>query len=218
MKLLLEWKYRAKNGATATFHSEQLTAAEALMLAEDIENTGRVKQLIMTDEHDSTWMMKELRKYLKELETEPHDITVYFDGGYHHDEYTAGLGIVIYYKQNNKRYRYRKNLLLEQIDSNNEAEYAALHLAIAELELLQAHHQTISIKGDSQVVINQLNGEWPAYEEKLASWATKIEKRLQHLGFIPEYKLLSRNDNKEADRLATQALEGTSIEATIVIN
>ena len=97
MKLILEWTYRTKGGATTTFTSAQLTPHEALLFAEDIEKTGRVKQLTITDEHDSTWMMKELKKYIKELETEPHDITIYFDGSFDHYSNSAGLGIVVFF-------------------------------------------------------------------------------------------------------------------------
>ena len=61
MKLTLEWLYRTKSGATTTFTSPILTAHEALLFAEDIEKTGRLKQLTITDEYDSTWMIKELK-------------------------------------------------------------------------------------------------------------------------------------------------------------
>jgi len=213
LKLILEWTYRTKSGASTTFTSPQLTPHEALLFAEDIEKTGRVKQLTITDEYDSTWMMKELKKYIKELETEPHDITLYFDGSFDHHSNTAGLGIVIFYTQNNMRYRLRKNTHFEYIESNNEAEYAALSFAINECIELGAHHQPINIKGDSQVVINQMNGEWPAYEKNLARWADQIDALLIKHGFEASYEFIARNYNKEADQLANQALQGIEISA-----
>ena len=69
----------------------------------------------------------------------------------------------------------------------------------------------VRIIGDSQVVINQLNGEWPALEKELASWADKIDAKLEQLHIQAEYQLVSRKDNSEADRLATQALNGIDI-------
>ena len=213
MKLTLEWLYRTKSGATTTFTSPILTAHEALLFAEDIEKTGRLKQLTITDEYDSTWMIKELKKYIKELETEPHNITIYFDGSFDHYSNSAGLGIVIFFTQNNMRYRLRKNARFDYIKSNNEAEYAALSFAINEIIELGAHHQSITIKGDSQVVINQMNGEWPAYEQNLAKWADQIDELLQKHGFEPQYEFIGRNYNKEADQLATQALQEIEISA-----
>ena len=44
------------------------------------------------------------KKYLKALETEPTEVKAYFDGGFHRG--TAGLGVVIYYKQNGKTIAY----------------------------------------------------------------------------------------------------------------
>ena len=211
MKLTLEWTYQTKSGATTTFISPKLTPHEALLFAEDIEKTGRVKQLTITNEYDSTWMIKELKKYIKELETEPYEVTIYFDGSFDHHTNTAGLGIVIYYTQNNMPHRLRKNALFDYIESNNEAEYAALSFAINELIELGAHHQPIHIKGDSQVVINQMNGEWPAYEKNLAKWADQIDALLEKHGFKASYEFIPRNSNKEADQLASQALQGTDI-------
>ena len=78
---------------------------------------------------------------------------------------------------------------------------------------LGAHHLPIHIKGDSQVVINQLNGEWPAYEKNLAKWADQIDELLQKHGFEPHYEFIGRNYNKEADQLAAQALQEIVISA-----
>jgi len=215
MELFIEWTYKSKNGVEATFRSEFMPAAHALTIGEDIEKTGRTKNISYTDKHDSTWMPKEIKKYLKEIETEPHNVKVYFDGGYDIQSSDAGLGIAIYYEQNGKWYRLRRNAPAHGLASNNEAEYAALHLAVVELELLGVHHQTIQVIGDSQVVINQMSGEWPAYEKELASWADRIDEKFKALGIEPEFELVPRKLNQEADRLATQALQGIDITGQI---
>ena len=215
MKLTIEWSYKTPKGATTVFRSEPMSVLNALMIAEDMERTGRVKSMEIVDEYDSTWMIKELKKYLKEMETEPHDVTVYFDGGFDIQTKGAGLGVAIYYEKDGKSYRLRRNAYVSELISNNEAEYAALHLSLVELELLDVHHQTVRFVGDSQVVINQLNGDWPAYEQNLASWADKIDAKLQQLGIKPDYELVPRKQNSEADRLATQAIHGTEITGEI---
>ena len=211
MYVIIEWTYKALKGATTVLRSEEMPAAQAVLLAEDMERTGRVKSLHCIDRQETNWSLKELKTYLKEIETEPHNITVYFDGGFDRATKQSGLGCVIYYEQNGKPYRLRRNAFSSELNSNNEAEYAALYLGIVELDLLNVHHLPVCFIGDSQVVINQLSGEWPALEKDLSSWADKIDAKLEDLNIQPEYQLISRKENSEADRLATQALNGIDI-------
>ncbi|MDI7744211.1 ribonuclease H family protein [Lysinibacillus fusiformis] len=215
MKITIEWTYKTKNGIETVFRSDELPPAHALTIGEDLEKTGRAKKIVYMDQHDSTWMAKELKKYIKEIDTEPHNVRVYFDGGYDVQTSNAGLGIAIYYEQNGKSYRLRRNAPASGLNSNNEAEYAALHLAIVELDLLDVHHQTVQFLGDSQVVINQMSGEWPAYEKDLANWADRIDEKLNELGITPDFELVPRKLNAEADRLATQSLQGVGITGQI---
>lgn len=218
MKLRIEWAYKTPKGAQTIFRSDEMTAAQALMIVEDLERTGRVKSITLIDEYDSTWRLKELKKYLKEIETEPHNVSVYFDGGFDRTTNNSGLGCAIYYEQNGKSYRLRKNASVSGLISNNEAEYAALNLSLVELEMLNVHHLSVRFIGDSQVVINQMNGEWPVYEKELAAWADRIDEKMKKLGINAEYEHVTRNQNAEADRLATQALNGIEIVGKIELN
>ncbi|MCT2536914.1 ribonuclease H family protein [Aquibacillus koreensis] len=218
MDVRIEYIYQTAKGVQTTFTSETMRVAKAILLAEDIEKTGRVKEITFIDDQDSTWTIKDLRKYMKGIETEAHDVTVYFDGGFDIDTYTSGLGCAIYYQQNGKSYRLRKNALVKELNTNNEAEYAALHLAIQELEFLGVHHMPVTFIGDSQVVVNQLTGDWPCVEEELNRWADRIETKLEALGITPEYRSVSRKKNREADHLASQALNETEITSTIELN
>ena len=211
MKVCIECIYKTPKGAETTFRSDEMPAAQGLLFAEDLERTGRAKHVIFIDSFNITWTVKEMKAYLKEVDTEPHNIIVYFDGGFDRITGQSGLGCVIYYEQSGKSYRLRKNAFSSELKSNNEAEYAALYLCLVELELLNVHHLPVRVMGDSQVVINQLNGEWPALERELASWADKIDEKLTELGIRPEYELISRKVNTEADRLASQALNGIDI-------
>ncbi|MEK5070054.1 ribonuclease H family protein [Sporosarcina sp. FSL K6-1508] len=214
MNILIEWIYKIPKGVETVFRSEEMPAAQALLFAEDLERTGRTKNITLIDRFDSTWTVKEMKGYLKGIETEPHNIAVYFDGGFDRATSKSGLGCVIYYEQSGKSYRLRRNASSDELTSNNEAEYAALYLSIQELELLNVHHLPIRFIGDSQVVINQLGGDWPALENNLSRWADRIDEKLKDLGILPEYELVPRKINSEADRLATQSLNGISITAT----
>lgn len=211
MKLIIEWNYQTRKKQEVILTTELMPAKEALLLAEDFEKTGRTKELHFYDERYTKWTKKELLRLLKEVETEPHDIVAYFDGGFNIENHIAGVGIVLYYTQNQKKYRIRKNLKITEIDSNNEAEYIAFWSALQLLEEIGVHHLPVVFKGDSHVVLNQLSGDWPCFEDSLNTWLNRIEKKMNQLGLIAIYEPISRKDNTEADKLATQALQGVDI-------
>ncbi|KAB2333611.1 ribonuclease H family protein [Bacillus mesophilum] len=211
MKYKLEWNYKLKGSSNVFFTSDWLTGELALLTGEELAKSGRALDMVYYDERGTSWTLKELGKLLEEIEEEPHDIVVYFDGGYDKQEQLAGLGAVIYYKQGKKKYRLRANELLHEIDDNNEAEYAAFYFCVNMLEEMGVRHMSCEFKGDSQVVLNQLAGEWPCYEENLNRWLDRIEAKIKKLGLIPAYSPVGRNENKEADKLATQAIEGKNI-------
>lgn len=207
----MQWTYHASKKPTADFVSDWLDAGTALVITEDLEKAGRLKEVEFKDEFDTIWTKKELKKLLTEVEEEPQDVTVFFDGGFQKEQRVAGIGAAIYYRQGKKHWRIRTNLRLEQFESNNEAEYAAFYEAVRQMEELGVHHQSCLFKGDSLVVLNQLSGEWPCMEENLNKWLDRIEAQLEKLKIIPVYKPISRKENQEADRLATLALQGEVI-------
>jgi len=211
MNFQIEWHYKSSKHKQLIFTSDFTDANEALMIVGDLEKTGRTKEIFLLDEQQQKWTVKEAKKLLQEVQTEPHDIVAYFDGGYEHDTLLAGLGVVIYFKQNNNSYRIRRNSRLQEIESNNEAEYAAFYYLIQELEELGVHHIPVTFRGDSQVVLNQLAGEWPCFEEEFNRYLDRIEDKMQELGIRPVYEPISRKENEEADQLATQALQGIPI-------
>lgn len=218
MNVRIECVYRTPKGIETRIQTDEINADQVLKLVEDMEKTGRIKNISIVDSLGNEWNVKEFKAYTKEVETEPHDIKVYFDGGFDIETKKSGLGCAIYYEQNGKSFRLRTNALVEELDSNNEAEYAALHLAIKELEEMGAHHLLVAFVGDSQVVINQLSGEWPVYEEELNKWAERIDAHLQRLGIHPMYELVPRKNNREADQLASQALSGTEIRGQVLFD
>ncbi|PLS16413.1 hypothetical protein CVD28_17585 [Bacillus sp. M6-12] len=212
---MMQWTYSMARRPQVLFTSEYMKAAAALLILEDLEKTGRVKDVEFKDEIGTSWTKKELTKLLDEIKEEPQDVTVYFDGGYMKEEGMAGAGIVIYYSQGKDKKRIRMNRLLEELVSNNEAEYAAFYEGVKELEVLGVHHQTVTFKGDSQVVLNQLSGDWPCFEDTLNAWLDRIEEKMKQLGIRPVYEPIPRKENQEADKLATQALKGEFISSTI---
>lgn len=159
MKLRPHLKIEAKGTGSVSFFSEDwLTAQQARMFARELGRFPYMKELEFEDEKGGSWTLKELEKLTEELAQEPDDITVYFDGSFDKESELAGLGIVIYYSLGGTRHRLRKNKSF-RLKSNNEAEYAALYEAIREVRELGASRNSITIKGDSLVVLNQLDGQ-----------------------------------------------------------
>lgn len=214
----IQTTYITPHGDTTIFYSDELEMNEAIAIAEDLLNTGRTKNIVILDREGKQWHVKELKKYLAALKEEPHNLKVYFDGNYDRDTQIAGLGCVIYYHQNGQSQRIRKNALIEEINSNNEAEYAALHFAVKELDGLGVHHLPVQFFGDSLTVINQMKDEWACYEKELNEWANRIDLELEKMGIVPEYEVIERAQNKEADQLAKQALNKIEIISTKAID
>jgi ribonuclease HI len=218
LKVTIQWNYYLSKKPEAVFTSEMLDAQDALVITDDLEKMGRVKEVEFTDEIGTVWTKKELKKLLEKVEEEPQEVTVYFDGGYQKEKKLTGIGVVIYYKQGRESFRIRCNQLLEQLESNNEAEYAAFYEGVRQLEELGVHHQAVSFKGDSHVVLNQLSGEWPCFENELNAWLDRIEAKIKDLGIQPIYEPIFRKNNGEADQLASQALSGEVIFSKLKIS
>jgi ribonuclease HI len=211
MKMKIKWLYSQKKIQDIWFESEWMEKEKVLPLIQDLEKTGRLKQVVVIDELENEWSKKEYMKLNEKLEEEPADITVYFDGGFDRTTFTAGTGIVIYYTKNGVPFRLRANQKLDELESNNEAEYAALYQAVQTLEELGVQNTVCTISGDSLGVLKQLSGEWPCFEENLNKWLDRIEAKINELKIKPLYKEVDRKQNKEADKLASQALKGIMI-------
>jgi ribonuclease HI len=217
MNYRLEWNYKLKGNEKVVFSSEWVTGDVAIQIGEELQKTGNITDLYFYDEMGTSWILKEMKKLLTEIEDDPHEIIVYFDGGFQTETDQAGLGAVIFFKQGKKKYRIRANERIDELKTNNEAEYAAFYYTLTILEDLGVHHFSCEFKGDSQVVLKQLEGEWPCYEETLNRWLDRIEEKMKALGIKPKYTAISRKENKEADKLATQALDGKEIFAKTLI-
>ncbi|WP_066174010.1 reverse transcriptase-like protein [Bacillus marinisedimentorum] len=218
MMFRIEWLYmNPKRKREVEFISGWISGDEVLQLADDIIKTGRTKEIIFVDEKDVRWNRKEMERLLAQVEEEPHDIQAFFDGGYDKKAGKASAGMVIYYKKDGKTHRIRRNASLQELSSNNEAEYAALWNLVVMMEEAGIQHQTIGISGDSAGAINQASGEWPCYDETLNTWLDRIEQKLEDLGLKVRWELIDRKKNKEAHELAHKGLEGTLIDGSTII-
>ncbi|MCM3453207.1 reverse transcriptase-like protein [Heyndrickxia oleronia] len=215
MNYKILWKYKAPKMDTILLETEWISEKVIDRLMDDFIKTGRTVDITILDEMGNEWTKKEYIKLKKTIELEPSNIIVYFDGGYDLEQKVAGIGIVIYYDKGDKHFRVRSNYRLEELESNNEAEYAALYNAIMLLEELNIRHMPCTIKGDSHGVLKQLSGEWPCFEKVLNQWLDRIESKIKKLGIKPIYEPIPRSNNKEADQLASQALNNKIVHSQI---
>ena len=105
--------------------------------------TGSQQALEMIDQYNTEWLPKEAKKYLSAMETEPHNVKLYFDAGFERDTKFAGLGVVVYFEQSGAKYRIRQNAPAHSLMSHNVADYAAHHLACRILEELEVPGQEV---------------------------------------------------------------------------
>lgn len=211
MKYKIKMIYKGAKTIHLPLESEWIDERNIDVLIFDFQKTGRITDIAIMDEMGREWNRKEFAKLQKKLEDEPTNPILYFDGGFDLQSKEAGIGIVIYYQKGENQFRYRANAKLEALESNNEAEYAALYNALLFLQEQSFNNLPIVIRGDSQGVLKQLEGEWPCYEKSLNAWLDKIEEKIKELGLHPNFEVISRKENKEADALATQALQNTII-------
>lgn len=211
MKVKVKFIYKTSPEIAIPMESAWFDQKLIKPLLMDLQKTGRAHNIIIMDEMEREWNQKQFTKLQKKQEEEPTDPVVYFDGGYNRELKKAGIGIVIYYKKGNTSYRDRINILLEELVSNNEAEYAALFNSLLILEEIGFKNIPVLFKGDAQGVIKQIEGEWPCYEEILNRWLDRIEEKIKKLGLKAKFEVIPRKENKEADMLATQALAHKNI-------
>lgn len=133
---------------------------------------------------------------------------IYTDGGSRGNPGLAAIGVVI---QNEKEQELKKyGEYLGDNLTNNEAEYRAVIFGLQKFKVFfgkkLAQNSEVELKSDSELLINQLNGEYKVLEpgiQKLfiAVWNLKTDFKKIKFALIP------REKNKEADDLVNEALD-----------
>ncbi len=129
--------------------------------------------------------------------------TLYFDGACRgNPSDILGLGAIL--KDS------KDNIIESQFDtdnnggSNNEAEYLSLILGLQ--MAINNEIKILNVKGDSQLIINQVTGKYQVKAENLIPLYNKVMDLCKSFYTI-EFKHIKRELNKEADKLANIALD-----------
>ncbi len=137
-------------------------------------------------------------------------IIIYTDGGSRGNPGPSALGVV-FCNEKKQCFKEYGECIGDHI-TNNEAEYQAVIFALQKFKAnfgkKLAESSEVEVKSDSELLVKQLNGEYKIMDEKIQQlfikvWNLKIDFKKVKFTLIP------REQNKDADRLVNEALDGT---------
>lgn len=133
-------------------------------------------------------------------------VSIWFDGGCRPHS-PGGHGIYGYViKQNGDTIAEEGGYIGKDPDmTNNVAEYTALTEAIAHLNELNLTPEHIHIHGDSELIINQIKGDYNIYSPRLRPLYVTAIALLEQIDAPIQYQWIPRDHNERADELANQA-------------
>jgi len=131
-------------------------------------------------------------------------VTVFTDGGARGNPGPAGIGVQILDE---------KNEVLDELSeyigeaTNNVAEYTAIKRALEHMQTLFPDTKALQVdfKLDSQLVERQLNDAYKVKDVTLKTYFGDIKELTNEFASV-SYTHVMREDNKEADRLANEAM------------
>ncbi len=125
----------------------------------------------------------------------------YFDGCSKNNPGEAGAGAyIVDYTENKVIWKGYKYL---GIMTNNEAEYQSVILLLTMAK--QFNISSIEVRGDSSLVVNQMNGVWKVKEPRMK--ALKAEAQSIMTDMKVTFKWVPREENSNADKLSNYAVE-----------
>ena len=132
-------------------------------------------------------------------------LTLYLDGASRGNPGPAGIGVVILDENNATIKEFEKYL---GVVTNNVAEYQALLYGLQEAMMLGA--QEIALNLDSELVVQQLSGEFRVREPHMK---LLFEQALHLLKGFKKFSIkhIDRSQNKQADKLANKAINLASL-------
>ncbi len=128
-------------------------------------------------------------------------LIIFSDGGARGNPGPAGIGAIIY-NEDKQVVAEVSNFL--GVATNNQAEYQALIAALQKATSLGASEVACYL--DSELVVRQLNREYKVKNQELAPLFLQVYNL--SLGFKKiSFHHIPREQNKEADRLANEAMD-----------
>lgn len=136
------------------------------------------------------------------------NIKVFTDGASRGNPGKSGIGIIIYDESDNILKTWNEYI---GVTTNNQAEYKALlrslDLAGEIVEEKKLKLDRIDFYADSELMVRQLKGEYKVKDAKLLLLYNEFRAKLSKFGNRYTITHIDREHNKEADKLANQAID-----------
>ena len=149
-------------------------------------------------------MLPKIKIPLKNQETKifpESNFIMNFDGCSKGNPGLAGVGAVIYSLDDEI---WSGSLFLGKNATNNQSEYTGLIFGLQ--QAIDMKIKTLMVKGDSQLVINQMTGKYKCNSEniiELYKKAKELENNFENIYFVH----VLRHLNKRADELSNEAIK-----------
>jgi len=134
-------------------------------------------------------------------------IYVYTDGGSRGNPGEAAWGFAIFDEEGKELFGTGEKI---GVNTNNVAEYMAVIEAfdyIASHREILANSSGISVRMDSMLVCQQMNGVWKVKHSNMIPLFQKAKEKAQALGIAITYTHVPREKNKVADSYVNRALD-----------
>ena len=149
-------------------------------------------------------MLPKIKIHLKNEDSKIHpesNFIMNFDGCSKGNPGLAGVGAVIYCLDDEI---WSGSLFLGKNATNNQSEYTGLIFGLQ--QAIDMKIKTLMVKGDSQLVINQMTGKYKCNSEniiELYKKAKELENNFENIYFVH----VLRHLNKRADQLSNDAIK-----------
>ncbi|PWK91837.1 putative phosphoglycerate mutase [Lentzea atacamensis] len=130
-------------------------------------------------------------------------VIVEADGGSRGNPGPAGYGAVVRDKLSGETLAERKGFI--GVATNNVAEYQGLIAGLRAAQELGA--ETVDVRMDSKLVVEQMSGRWKIKHPSMQPLALEAQQLARAFGRIT-YEWIPRERNRQADRLANEAMDG----------
>jgi ribonuclease HI len=137
------------------------------------------------------------------------DLIAHIDGGARGNPGPAAIGLVV--RDEKGRVLIEEGKAIGHA-TNNEAEYRALiHLlerCASDPVILRSGAKRLRVHCDSQLLVHQITGKWKIKEPRLRELYQQVQKLKPLVPFELRIRHVTREKNKDADKLVNQALDG----------
>lgn len=132
------------------------------------------------------------------------------DGGSRGNPGPAAIGAIFFDENGEVLHRYKKFI---GAGTNNDAEYQAILEALKIVSKSQwfkecdSHNHEVVCRLDSQLVVEQLNGNYKIKQPHILSYVEQIKETITGQNLNVSFSHIPREQNKEADKLVNEALD-----------